>query len=123
MANHTRTIAGVWGLAAALIGVLAGQITSIFAGPSSSPMDAVGGFVIDITPPPVKDWAVSTFGTADKAFLLVVIAVVVAALIGLLVPLVDLTPQEAATLRDLAHRLVASAERGASPQARNGESA
>lgn len=80
MANHTRTIAGVWGLAAALIGVLAGQITSIFAGPSSSPMDAVGGFVIDITPPPVKDWAVSTFGTADKAFLLVVIAVVVAAL-------------------------------------------
>ncbi len=43
-------------------------------------MDAVGGFVIDITPPAVKDWAVSTFGTADKAFLLVVIAVVVAAL-------------------------------------------
>ena len=43
-------------------------------------MDAVGGFVIDITPPAVKDWAVSTFGTADKAFLLVVIAVAVAAL-------------------------------------------
>ena len=43
-------------------------------------MDAVGGFVIDITPPAVKDWAVSTFGTADKAFLLVVIAVAVAVL-------------------------------------------
>lgn len=36
-------------------------------------------------------------------------------------PLVDLAPQEAATLRDLALRLVASAERGASPQARIGE--
>ena len=80
MAYATRTTAGVWGLAGALIGVLAGQITSIFTGPSSSPMDAVGGFVIDLTPPPVKEWAVATFGTADKAFLLVVIAVVVAAL-------------------------------------------
>ncbi len=80
MALATRSTAGIWGLAAALVGVLAGQITSIFTGPSSSPMDAVGGFVIDITPPAVKDWAVSTFGTADKAFLLVVIAVAVAAL-------------------------------------------
>ena len=80
MALATRSTAGIWGLAAALVGVLTGQITSIFTGPSSSPMDAVGGFVIDITPPAVKDWAVSTFGTADKAFLLVVIAVAVAAL-------------------------------------------
>ncbi len=80
MAHATRVTAGIWGLAAALVGVLAGQITSIFTGPSSSPMDAVGGAVIDITPPAVKDWAVSTFGTNDKAFLLVVIAVAVAAL-------------------------------------------
>ncbi|MGO1487439.1 MAG: molybdopterin-dependent oxidoreductase [Arachnia sp.] len=80
MALATRSTAGIWGLAAALIGVLAGQITSIFTGPSSSPMDAVGGAVIDITPAPVKEWAISVFGTADKAFLLVVIALAVAAL-------------------------------------------
>ncbi len=80
MALTSRWTAGIWGLAAALVGVLAGQITSIVTGPSSSPMDAVGGAVIDITPPAVKEWAVSTFGTADKAFLLVVIAVAVAAL-------------------------------------------
>lgn len=80
MERLTKSTAGVWGLAAALVGVLAGQITSIFTGPSSSPMDAVGGFVIDLTPAPVKDWAVSTFGTNDKVFLLMVIAVVVGAL-------------------------------------------
>ncbi|MGV8847636.1 molybdopterin-dependent oxidoreductase [Tessaracoccus sp.] len=80
MERATKFIPGVWGLAAALVGVLAGQITSIFTGPSSSPMDAVGGFVIDLTPGPVKEWAIATFGTGDKAFLLVVIAIVVAAL-------------------------------------------
>ncbi len=80
MAHATKNTAGVWGLAAALVGVLAGQITSIFTGPSSSPMDAVGSFVIDRTPPAVKEWAVATFGTGDKAFLLVVIAMAVAAL-------------------------------------------
>ncbi|MDO5736080.1 MAG: molybdopterin-dependent oxidoreductase [Propionibacteriaceae bacterium] len=80
MERLTKSTAGVWGLAAALVGVLAGQVTSIFTGPSSSPMDAVGGFVIDLTPPPVKDWAVATFGTGDKAFLLFVIAVAVAVL-------------------------------------------
>ena len=80
MAHAMRSTAGVWGLAAALVGVLAGQITSIFTGPSSSPMDAVGGFVIDLTPAPVKEWAVATFGTGDKVFLLIVIAVAVAVL-------------------------------------------
>ena len=80
MAHARRSTAGIWGLAAALVGVLAGQITSIFTGPSSSPMDAVGSFVIDRTPGPVKEWAIATFGTADKVFLLVVIAIVVAAL-------------------------------------------
>ncbi|RMB61565.1 molybdopterin-dependent oxidoreductase [Tessaracoccus antarcticus] len=80
MGHARQGTAGVWGLAAALVGVLAGQITSIFTGPSSSPMDAVGSFVIDLTPAPVKEWAVATFGTGDKAFLLVVIAIAVAAL-------------------------------------------
>lgn len=70
----------MWGLAAALLGVLAGQLTSIVTSPSSSPMDAVGSFVINITPAPVKEWAIATFGTGDKVFLLIVIAVAVALL-------------------------------------------
>jgi hypothetical protein len=34
-------------------------------------LTAVGGAVIDAVPPGVKDWAISVFGTADKAALLV----------------------------------------------------
>ncbi len=50
-------------------------------------MAAVGSVVIDATPTPVKEWAISIFGTADKIVLVVSVTVVtlaVAALIGLL---------------------------------------
>ncbi|MFV0429936.1 MAG: molybdopterin-dependent oxidoreductase [Arachnia sp.] len=72
--------AGLWGVAAALLGVLAGQLVSLLTNPSSSPFDAVGQTVIDATPAPVKEWAVAVFGTADKVFLLTVIAFGVAVL-------------------------------------------
>lgn len=51
--------------------------------PSLSPLTAVGGAVIDAVPPGVKDWAISVFGTADKAALLVGMALVIAALAAL----------------------------------------
>ncbi len=78
--KRSSVAAGVWGLAAALLGVLTGQLTSLLVGPAASPLDAVGSTVIDATPTPVKEWAVATFGTGDKAFLLVVISLAVAAL-------------------------------------------
>lgn len=34
-------------------------------------MPVVGGVVVDLTPGPLKEWAIATFGTADKAVLLV----------------------------------------------------
>jgi DMSO/TMAO reductase YedYZ molybdopterin-dependent catalytic subunit len=46
-------------------------------------MTAVGGAVIDAVPPGVKDWAVALFGTADKAALLVGMALVIAGLAAL----------------------------------------
>ena len=43
-------------------------------------MTAVGGAVIDVVPPGVKDWAISLFGTADKIALLGGMGLVIAAL-------------------------------------------
>ena len=44
-----------------------------------SPVVAVGGEVIDAVPPPVKDFAISTFGTNDKVALVVGILLLLAA--------------------------------------------
>ncbi|MDT0171275.1 molybdopterin-dependent oxidoreductase [Pseudarthrobacter sp. BRE9] len=61
----------------------AGELVAGFASPSLSPLTAVGGAVIDAVPPGVKDWAISVFGTSDKAALLVGMALVIAALAAL----------------------------------------
>jgi DMSO/TMAO reductase YedYZ molybdopterin-dependent catalytic subunit len=45
-----------------------------------TPVIAVSAEVVDRVPGPVKDWAVSTFGTADKAVLVAGVVVVLAAL-------------------------------------------
>ena len=55
-------------------------IGQFFAGltiPAASPVIAVGEAAIDHTPLAVKDWATSTFGTADKTVLLAGVLVVV----------------------------------------------
>ncbi|MFX4292366.1 molybdopterin-dependent oxidoreductase [Streptomyces bohaiensis] len=70
--------AGRWQrrLFAAGSGVLAAAaalaVAELFAGlvrPEARPVTAVGGAVIDRTPIAVKDWAIRTFGTADKLVL------------------------------------------------------
>ncbi|MHC6231394.1 molybdopterin-dependent oxidoreductase [Arthrobacter sp. MMS24-T111] len=60
-----------------------GELLAGFASPSLSPLTAVGGAVIDAVPPGVKDWAVSVFGTADKAALLAGMALVIGVLASL----------------------------------------
>ena len=75
--------AAVSGVVAAAAGVAAGELLAGFASPSLSPLTAVGGAVIDAVPPGVKDWAVSLFGTADKAALLAGMGLVIAALAAL----------------------------------------
>jgi DMSO/TMAO reductase YedYZ molybdopterin-dependent catalytic subunit len=82
--------------AAALVGVLAGAVTigvaelvgallvtSGHAGGTPSPVSALGSAFIDRTPPWLKNFAVSTFGTHDKTALLAGIAVVVVVLAAL----------------------------------------
>jgi len=51
------------------------------------PVLAVGQAAIDLTPPPVKDFAISTFGTADKTVLsagILVLLALYAAAVGIL---------------------------------------
>ncbi|GAB3587145.1 molybdopterin-dependent oxidoreductase [Calidifontibacter terrae] len=75
------------GVAATVLGAGAGHLVAGLVQPDASPPYAVGSVVIDATPTPVKEWAVSTFGTNDKPFLLTGIAVVtllLAAVAGLI---------------------------------------
>src|SRR5487761_2470335 len=81
-----RGRAALNGVLATGAGLGAGHFASLLA-PESSPVVAVASRAIDLTPGPVKNWAVSTFGTADKA-VLVVGAIVVTLGLGALVGLV-----------------------------------
>ena len=59
-----------FGLVATLAGVAAGHLLASLLNPDSSPVLAVGAAVIDATPTPVKEWAISTFGSKDKPILI-----------------------------------------------------
>ena len=64
-------------------GLALGELAAGLVSPSLSPVTAVGGAVIDVVPPGVKDWAVALFGTADKVALLGGMGLVIAALAAL----------------------------------------
>src|SRR5258708_33641387 len=55
------------GLLAAFIAVGVGQLLAGIVAPDASPIVAVGEAAIDHTPPPVKNFALSAFGSNDKA--------------------------------------------------------
>ena len=61
-----RAAAALAGTTAALLGAAAGHLVAAFVDPAASPVLAVGSTVIDLTPTPVKEWAVARLGTADK---------------------------------------------------------
>ncbi len=82
---------GLWYAAGTLLATAAGAgVGHLVAGlvsPEASPVLAVGSTVIDATPTPVKEYAVATFGTADKPILIGTVAIVtllVAGAIGFL---------------------------------------
>jgi len=68
----------VAGVLAAAVAIGAAQFVAGLTAPASSPVLAVGQAAIDLTPLPVKDFAISAFGTADKTVLLGGILVVLA---------------------------------------------
>lgn len=61
--------AGLSGLIAGFCALAVAELASAVVRPEAGPIAAVGGAVIDRTPPAVKDFAVRHFGTADKLVL------------------------------------------------------
>ena len=73
------------GLITAFVAIGVAQLVAGFTGPQFAPVVAVGGAAIDNTPPPVKNFAISAFGSNDKRVLvagILVVLAVFAALIG-----------------------------------------
>ena len=79
-------VTGVFtGLITAAVALGVGQLVAGLTGSVGSPVIAVGGASIDLTPPPLKDFAISTFGSNDKTALvtgILVLLAVFAAVIG-----------------------------------------
>ena len=69
---------------AAAAGAGVGHLVAGFVSPEASPVLAVGSTVIDLTPTPVKEWAVATFGTADKPILIGSVAIGALAVAGMI---------------------------------------
>jgi hypothetical protein len=65
------------GVAAAAVALGVAQLLAVFFSPAADARTAVGTAVINLTPGPVKEWAIQTFGTADKLFLSVMVIVVI----------------------------------------------
>ncbi|TCP44769.1 DMSO/TMAO reductase YedYZ molybdopterin-dependent catalytic subunit [Tamaricihabitans halophyticus] len=61
-------------------GLAFGQLIAGLSGADSAPHLVVGNTMIDLTPEPVKAWAIRQFGDSDKAVLLAGMAVVIALL-------------------------------------------
>jgi DMSO/TMAO reductase YedYZ molybdopterin-dependent catalytic subunit len=73
--REARMLAGV---AAAAVALGVTQLVAVAFGPQADARTAIGSAVIDLTPGPVKEWAIQTFGTADKLFLTVLVLGVIA---------------------------------------------
>ncbi|MDH6197110.1 DMSO/TMAO reductase YedYZ molybdopterin-dependent catalytic subunit [Mycobacterium frederiksbergense] len=74
-ARHTPVLAGI---AAAAVALGVTELLAVFFGPAADARTAVGSAVIDLTPGPVREWAITTFGTADKLVLSVLVLAVIA---------------------------------------------
>ena len=67
------------GISAAAVGLGVAQLLATFFSPAADVRTSVGTAVVNLTPGPVKEWAIQTFATSDKLFLSVMVLVVIAA--------------------------------------------
>ena len=77
-ALSATTVGGLTGLLAAAAALGVAELIAGFTGIAGAPVIAVGGVAIDLTPIPVKDFAIQHFGSHDKLVLLTGIYVVLA---------------------------------------------
>jgi DMSO/TMAO reductase YedYZ molybdopterin-dependent catalytic subunit len=68
----------VAGLITAAVALGIGQLVAGVSRPQGSPVAAVGGEAIDLTPLPVKNFAISAFGSHDKMALVIGVLVILA---------------------------------------------
>ncbi len=68
------------GLLTAWVALGVAQLIAGIGRPQGSPVAAVGGLAIDNTPPPVKNFAIATFGSNDKKALVIGMLIVLAVL-------------------------------------------
>ncbi len=76
-----------YGVLATVVGLAAAHLVAALTIPAASPAFAVGSTVIDLTPTPIKEWAIRQFGTADKAILVgsvLIVVLLLAALAGVI---------------------------------------
>lgn len=66
-----RGLTALAGLISAGLALGIGELLAGLVGTNSSPVIAIGGAVIDATPRPLKDFAITTFGESDKIALVV----------------------------------------------------
>lgn len=66
-----RALSAIAGIVAAGVALGVAELLAGLVGPNSSPVIAIGGAVIDATPRPLKDFAITTFGESDKIALVV----------------------------------------------------
>lgn len=78
--RRAALLAILTGIVAAAVTLATAELVAVFTGAGGSPLVAVGGFVIDIVPPGVKDTVIALFGTGDKLVLLVSLGFAVALL-------------------------------------------
>jgi DMSO/TMAO reductase YedYZ molybdopterin-dependent catalytic subunit len=67
--TQARRLAGIAGLVGAGTALGVGELIAGLIGAVPSPLAAVGGVIVDWSPPLVKDLAISLFGAADKGAL------------------------------------------------------
>jgi DMSO/TMAO reductase YedYZ molybdopterin-dependent catalytic subunit len=78
LAKHVPVRGVVAGLLSGAVGVTVGYLVSGFTGPVGSPVVATAQLSIDLSPSPVKNFAISEFGTHDKLVLQIGVLVVLA---------------------------------------------
>jgi DMSO/TMAO reductase YedYZ molybdopterin-dependent catalytic subunit len=72
--SNEQMIAGV---AAASVSLGVAQLVSIPFGARADARAAIGSEVVDLTPGPVKEWAIQTLGSLDKLFLAIAVLVAI----------------------------------------------
>ena len=73
-----RTAGAAVGLLAAITGLAGGELLASSVDGMLSPIIGVGNRAVDLAPPPAKRFAIATFGTNDKAALLIGMAIAIA---------------------------------------------